>query len=765
MFRTAAFALFSIAVVTRAQMPATGKDVPQLAVYETLLRPVFEKWKVPGAAVAITDQGRLVYARGFGFADRENWIPVQPTSMFRFASISKTLTGMTILKLAEEGKLSLDAKFMDLIPNLQPATSPAPDPRMRQVTVRQLLMHIEGFDRPVEDDHPVYYNTASRLFNAPVSKDLMTRYVISQKLDFEPGTKFAYGNSAYQILGRIIERITGKPYEDAIREKLLTPSGATGIRTGHALLENRYQDEVKYYDYPGAPIVTAPVVPGAPRPTTRPYGNNWLEMGDSYGGMVGSAIDLMKYINALDGRRGGPILSANTISSITQRPPAPVPVSNTGWTGLTWRITPITGGFHWWHSGGASGTRNLLARRQNGRAWVILTNTRPQDEDSIIDDLFAAMATAEARVTSWPAHDLFTDFAGSTLATSADVLTLTASGSAPTATVTLGLTANGPLNNITVETMVARPNALPVAAPSNHWLRVDRRSGITAPSSIAVSADPAGLDAGTYDALLRISGPNLSNTSRYVRVVLTVTNPSNVSAIRNAATLAIADAAAPGSRIVIETSEDLTSEPAKAEGIPAAGPLGGVTAQIAGLDAILVEAQARKLDLMIPVEVPTGDSTVIVTTSKGRALRGTLRIDAATPSLYSADRTGKGVALARWTRIAEDGSTPSDPTPAFACDEAGVCTATPIDLGSETDRVLLEIAATGLRNPLADPASISVQIGDELAEVVTAQPSATEAGVDLITVRLPRVLAGRGELDLIVSALDRSSNPVRIAIQ
>lgn len=764
MIRTAAFGLFLIAAVTRAQMPLTGKEVPQLAVYETLLRPVLEKWKVPGAAVAITDQGRLVYARGFGFADRDNWIPVQPTSMFRLASISKTLTGMTILKLVEEGKLSLDAKFMDLIPNLPPATNPAPDPRMRQVTVRQLMMHIEGFDRDIENDHAMYFNTASRLFNAPVSKDLMTRYVISQKLDFEPGTKYAYGNSAYQILGRIIERITGKPYEDAVREKILTPSGAAGIRTGRALAEGRYPDEVKYYDYPGAPLIASPTVPGSPKPAPRPYANIWPEMSDSYGGMVGNAVDLLKYVNALDGRRGGPILNANTISSITQRPPAPVPVNNAGWTGLTWRITPITGGFHWWHSGGASGTRNLLARRQNGRAWVILTNTRPEDEDSILDDFFVAMATAEARVTAWPTHDLFADFAGPTLVTSADVLTLTASGSAPTTALTLGLTSTGPLTNITVETMVARPNALPVAAPTNHWLRVDKRSGITAPSSIAVSADPAGLDAGTYEALLRISAPNLANTSRYVRVVLSVANPSNVSAIRNGATLSITDSAAPGSRIVIETPEDLTAEPAKAEGIPAAGPLAGVTAQVAGLDAILVEAQARTVDLMIPVDVPTGDASVVVTTSKGRALRGTLRIDAATPSLYTADRTGKGVALAQWIRIAEDG-TQSDPTPVFTCDEEGLCTAAPIDLGSETDSVLLEIAATGLRNLLADPASILVQIGDEMAEVVTAQPSATEAGVDLITVRIPRVLAGRGELDFTVSALDQSSNPVRIAIQ
>ena len=128
--------LFSVLLLAQSTPVLTGREVPQLSSYDAALRPVFEKWKVPGAAVAITDNGRLVYARGFGFADREAGIPVQPTSLFRLASISKTLASMTALTLVDEGKLNLDAKFLDLIPHLAQASSPAPDPRMASVSVR-----------------------------------------------------------------------------------------------------------------------------------------------------------------------------------------------------------------------------------------------------------------------------------------------------------------------------------------------------------------------------------------------------------------------------------------------------------------------------------------------------------------------------------------------------------------------------------------------------------------------------------------------------
>ena len=147
-----AVALGAVMAAQTPIMPMTGRDVPALAPYETALKPILEKWSIPGAALAITDQGRLVYARSFGYADKEAQIPVQPYSLFRFASISKTLTGMTIVKLAEEGRLNLDAKFMDLLPNLTPIPALAFDARMRNITVRMMLQHTGGWNKDVPND-------------------------------------------------------------------------------------------------------------------------------------------------------------------------------------------------------------------------------------------------------------------------------------------------------------------------------------------------------------------------------------------------------------------------------------------------------------------------------------------------------------------------------------------------------------------------------------------------------------------------------------
>ena len=319
-----ALAFTSILVAQTNPIPMTGKDVPSLVPYENALKPIMQKWSIPGASLAITDQGRLVYARGFGYADKEAQIPVQPASLFRLASISKTLTGMTIVKLAEEGRINLDAKFMDLLPNITPIESMPFDARMRNITVRMLLQHTGGWDRAVQDDSILQFSAAAKALGVPYSNltpDLMCRWAISQKLDFDPGTRYAYSQAGYLLLGRLIERITGRKYEDMVREKLLTPAGVTTLKRGRSLLSQREPDEVKYYDYPGAALqTTAPVVPGAVAPTPRQYGNYWVEQADSYGGWIGNTIDLMKYINSLEGRRGPAILSPASLAAIVVRP-------------------------------------------------------------------------------------------------------------------------------------------------------------------------------------------------------------------------------------------------------------------------------------------------------------------------------------------------------------------------------------------------------------------------------------------------------------
>src|ERR1700686_1075020 len=115
-------------------LPITGNGPAQLALYDELMTSFMKEHKPPGAALAVAKGGRLVYARGFGYADRERKEPVEPTSLFRIASLSKSLTSAAIFHLVQNGRLKLDAKVFGLLrltPHLDPGAKV--DPRLREV--------------------------------------------------------------------------------------------------------------------------------------------------------------------------------------------------------------------------------------------------------------------------------------------------------------------------------------------------------------------------------------------------------------------------------------------------------------------------------------------------------------------------------------------------------------------------------------------------------------------------------------------------------
>ena len=110
-----------------------------MASYDQNVRDFMRKLSIPGGAVAVMRDGKLIYARGFGYADVENKTPVQPDALFRIASVSKPITGVAIMKLVEEGKLTLDDRAAPFIAHLAPAAGATVDPRWEQITIRHLL--------------------------------------------------------------------------------------------------------------------------------------------------------------------------------------------------------------------------------------------------------------------------------------------------------------------------------------------------------------------------------------------------------------------------------------------------------------------------------------------------------------------------------------------------------------------------------------------------------------------------------------------------
>ena len=377
-----------------------------MSALDDVVNTFMNQWDVPGGAAAVTYQGRLVYARGFGYADVDNQIPVEPTSLFRIASVSKSITGIAMAKLIEEGLLSTADKVFGeggILTGSRYDT--LVDVRMQNITVGDLLHHTAGFGTLGNGRDPVFadiYEESIMHFGLPHSpEDKIEFYLQKQTLKREPGTAYEYSNLGYLILGRVIEQVTGMSYTDYCRTALFEPLGITSIKMGNSLLENRLPGEVLYYDYPQAPNVTSVYGTGASVPWT--YGGMNVETFDSHGGWAASAVDLLRLLTAVDGFSTRPdILTSSGIAAMTSTTPQSA--------GYAFGFS--TNQFdNWWHMGSIPGATAMWARINNGVNFVFLFNTRPGNQLSQFNgEVDALYWNAQANFTSWPAHDLFDQF-------------------------------------------------------------------------------------------------------------------------------------------------------------------------------------------------------------------------------------------------------------------------------------------------------------------------------------------------------------------
>src|SRR5262245_43362616 len=228
---------------TPQEIPITGTAVPGMESYEQIIPDLMRKYAIPGGAVAVLRDGKLIYARGFGYAEVGNKTPVQPDALFRIASVSKPITGVAVMKLVEEGKLQLDDRVAPLIAHLTPAPGATVDPRWEQITIRQLLDHTGGWDRdkPNGGFDPMFQSAiAAAAVNAPApaSAETIIRYMKGLPLDFNPGEKYVYSNFGYAILGRVIERLSGMAYEDYVRARVMQTVGAIRTRMGKTCMRD-----------------------------------------------------------------------------------------------------------------------------------------------------------------------------------------------------------------------------------------------------------------------------------------------------------------------------------------------------------------------------------------------------------------------------------------------------------------------------------------------------------------------------------------------
>jgi D-alanyl-D-alanine carboxypeptidase len=192
-----------------ARLPQDVRDKIDKLATETLAHA-----GVPSASVAVVKDGRVVYLKAYGDARVEPRVPASPEMRYSIGSVSKQFTAAAILLLQEQGKLSLDDKVSKFFPELT---------RASEITIRQLLSHTSGYSDYWPQDYVM-----PMMLRPATSRKIIDAWA-RRPLDFEPGTKWQYSNTGYVVAGAIVEKVSGVPLLQFLREKIFAPLGMKSI--------------------------------------------------------------------------------------------------------------------------------------------------------------------------------------------------------------------------------------------------------------------------------------------------------------------------------------------------------------------------------------------------------------------------------------------------------------------------------------------------------------------------------------------------------
>ncbi len=415
-FTAAAFAgvLFvATAISGGAAEPARTERaaIPQI---DQAIKGLMRKYEIPGGTVAVMKDGKLVYAAAYGYADKALKEKAKPETLFRIASVSKTITAVAILQLVQEGKLSLDERAFEILDDLRPPVGSSPDPRLGQITVRDLLRHSGGWVTDEAGDPQFASLQIAQALGTPSPPDARSviGFWMGEPLQFTPGTRYSYSNFGYNVLGRILEKRTGMSYENCVLSRVLLPAGVRRMKIGATLKEQRADGEGAYHANAGAPTMDA-VFPSLGR-VPEAYGGWSHAVLDSHGGWIASGMDLMRFVRVVEGSGGqDKLLSDEMLAKMTQYQGLPGPgQSPAKYYGLGWGVEfPGTPQEEWGHSGALSGCNaTLLIRRADGISYAVLFNVLPDDFATFFDELMPGMRAAINAVPRWPNKDLFSQY-------------------------------------------------------------------------------------------------------------------------------------------------------------------------------------------------------------------------------------------------------------------------------------------------------------------------------------------------------------------
>ena len=390
-------AVITIATPSSAQRrwTVTGQEVPEFTAIDDMIRAQMQLHDIRASSVAVTKDGRLVYARGYTW-DAPEVEPVQPTSLFRTGSIAKSITSIAIHQLIEKGLLSYDTKVAETL-GLEPPPRKSADPWLDLVTVDHLLTHTVGWDKEDGGIDPMvfmdWWIALSLGVLPPPTRHEIATFMAGEPFQFYPGSRWAYCNFGYLLLQMLAERVTGIDFPEYVHDNLFRPVGVGRARMAHSPRGFLAPTERDYDgDYEGDP-----------------YSLGW-ENAYAAGGMVLSAPDLARLYTALfDDRRASGLLKPATRSRMLSLPFSASRDTGygRGWIhekffddmgkNLGWLIDLDDDVEVYGHGGGGPGVHAIALWRSDGMGFFWCSN-----KDPLIDD-FDDFPVIER----WPQHDLW----------------------------------------------------------------------------------------------------------------------------------------------------------------------------------------------------------------------------------------------------------------------------------------------------------------------------------------------------------------------
>lgn len=340
---------------------------PKNLEYQKSLDDYRNNTNSPGSILLISKPTEDLWIGNSGKSNLEHGAPMNTTSQFRTGSVTKMFTAVIILKLVEQGKLSLEDKLADLLPSVNGEI-----PQAEKITVRHLLAHLSGIVDPPNESlryQTDIINNPTRMYNMNLSEILDT-YVYGKDLNFEPGSNYSYSNTNYWLLGDIAEHSSGKSLQLLMDELIFTP-----LQLNNTYIEKRDDRNVArgYADLYGNGVLLDVSL------WDKAEGD-----GEADGGLISTAEDLYKF---MEGLFGGKLVSNGTLDEMKK---IQFPNCNTPYCeyGLGLEIWRTDAGTAYGHNGGLVGIEaNVLYYENNGGISVLYKNNGNGSDKSWLDQI------------------------------------------------------------------------------------------------------------------------------------------------------------------------------------------------------------------------------------------------------------------------------------------------------------------------------------------------------------------------------------------